>query len=681
MKITLAVILALSVLPTHAVVRSWTNTLGGNWFVSANWSPNGVPSASDAVQITNNGTYSVLVATGAVSSFVLTIGGGSGTQTLIYGTSSGQYLLTNNSVVRANGVLTVTNSGLRGALTVQTGGQLNLAAASGLHLYNLALTNHGTVTWSNGTLSVGGSNSETTYITNNGLWEITGNNSMGFGGGSRPLFLNSGTVRKFSGAAQSAFSGVDFINLPAGVVNVESGVMQFVPIQTNVLGGTFTVNAPGSVTLFNGTFIDAGGTLLGNGTMQFSAGTLILRTNVLAGLKLVGGDVYLGANTFQQSGTITNLTLDGAKLHGTNRVAGILTFNSGSLVDHLTILPGGELLMGLGGNKLLYDLFLFNQGTVSWSGSSLNVGGNPGTVISNGGSWIITGDATMGFGGGQSPVFTNAGTVRKSGGSGTSAFSGVTFANLPSGLVQVDTGTLQFPNFYTNTAGTLRLNGGTFASFNGMTLAGGTVDGTGSFSTSLLVTGGNLSPGNSPGAIRFTSGLHLATNSTLVIDGNGTTPGTQCDQLSIATLAAVTNCTLQVTALPVSPVGTAFAILTNTSGSAISGGFKDLPDKALFNVGAQTFRIHYNFAGNNVLLVRDSGATAPQWQVGTPSYSNGVVRLTGAGGSAMIYTIQATTNFLQWTNIGSATGNLSGNFIFTDTNAFRFPYRFYRAAN
>jgi hypothetical protein len=38
----------------------------------------------------------------------------------------------------------------------------------GLFFYNFALTNQGTVTWSSGSPSVGGSNAETTTIVNDG---------------------------------------------------------------------------------------------------------------------------------------------------------------------------------------------------------------------------------------------------------------------------------------------------------------------------------------------------------------------------------------------------------------------------------------------------------------------------------------------------------------------------------
>ncbi len=51
----------------HAVNRNWTNTLGGDWSVAANWSPNGVPTGGDVANITNGGTYTVTIATGTIS--------------------------------------------------------------------------------------------------------------------------------------------------------------------------------------------------------------------------------------------------------------------------------------------------------------------------------------------------------------------------------------------------------------------------------------------------------------------------------------------------------------------------------------------------------------------------------------------------------------------------------------
>jgi hypothetical protein len=63
------------------------------------------------------------------------------------------------------------------------------------------------------------------------------------------------------------------------------------------------------------------------------------------------------------------------------------------------------------------------------------------------------------------------------------------------------------------------------------------------------------------------------------------------------------------------------------------------------------------------------------------SYTNGTFRLFSSGTSGVIYGLQASTNFIQWTNIGFATGTVSGTLTFADPEAFRYPYRFYRTTN
>jgi hypothetical protein len=57
----------------------WTNTAGGNWSSTNNWSPNQVPSTNDTAWITNNGTYAVTLDAN-VTLGGLALGGDSGTQ-------------------------------------------------------------------------------------------------------------------------------------------------------------------------------------------------------------------------------------------------------------------------------------------------------------------------------------------------------------------------------------------------------------------------------------------------------------------------------------------------------------------------------------------------------------------------------------------------------------------------
>jgi hypothetical protein len=60
---------------------------------------------------------------------------------------------------------------------------------------------------------------------------------------------------------------------------------------------------------------------------------------------------------------------------------------------------------------------------------------------------------------------------------------------------------------------------------------------------------------------------------------------------------------------------------------------------------------------------------------------SGQIQLQSLGWSNLTFQIEATTNLMPvivWTSLGAATGNSSGAFTFTDTNASLFPRRFYR---
>ncbi len=244
----------------------------------------------------------------------------------------------------------------------------------------------------------------------------------------------------------------------------------------------------------------------------------------------------------------------------------------------------------------------------------------------------------------------------------------------------MDTGTLQLPAGTTNSAGTLRLNGGTLQAGGPLTMNGGTLEGAGSLGANLLI-GGLISPGQAgSGLIGCTSGLSLSSGATLTIDGTGTIPGSQYDQLSVTGAVAISNCTLQVTALPVVAGGTTFTLIANDGVDPVQGTFAGLPENSPLIVGSQSFHIHYSGgSGNDVVLVRDGSPPGPL--LGSGSYSNGTFRLTGGGSSGLVYAIQASTNFLQWTNVGFGTGDVSGHFNFTDSNASKFLYRFYRSTN
>jgi len=101
---TLAIISLFLAAICHARAATvvWTNTAGGNWNNTNNWSPNTVPASGDTVLITNAGTYTVTL-NAAATLAGLTVGGTNGTQTL---TNNGFTLTLNgDSFFETNSVL------------------------------------------------------------------------------------------------------------------------------------------------------------------------------------------------------------------------------------------------------------------------------------------------------------------------------------------------------------------------------------------------------------------------------------------------------------------------------------------------------------------------------------------------------------------------------------------------
>ena len=425
--------------------------------------------AAGTISFVNAGSVFVNnLATFTVSNCVITTGG-------TFAVDGYATLTAAKYFVNAGGTLTLSNAWMPGTLTVAAGGVLNFAASVNPYLYALTLTNNGTVNWSSGGITVGN-----TTIYNNGLWQITGDNAFGNGGGPA-VWVNTGTLRKSAGLGISSIVSFNFQN-SGGVVEAQTGTLEFNGGVASLLSGVFTNTAPAKINFINGTWTDAGGFFAGTGTNTFSYGTFNLRTNVPPGLKFVGGDVWItGTNSFQNAGAITNLTIEGATLRGTNTVTGTLNFTSGSIPEKLTIATNGQFVISGTAGKLLYGLTLINQGTLL-CGGSLQIGN--GGAIFNSGLWQITGDFSVNYGGNAHITWTNTGIIRKTAGSGlANQFSRLddNFVNQPGGLVECLAGRLilnsdtnsQFGGTF-NAVGLIDLAGGTWTDAGGIATGAGT---------------------------------------------------------------------------------------------------------------------------------------------------------------------------------------------------------------
>jgi hypothetical protein len=211
----------------------------------------------------------------------------------------------------------------------------------------------------------------------------------------------------------------------------------------------------------------------GGGQSQFTGGSLTLTTDVIPGLTMGGGILYLEPSF--QGGSVTNLTLSamtlegqaivsgilnlGAGLSGSLRILsnGMLNWSGGRIYGALTLASNGVLnISGLGQSQFLAGV-LTNYGTINWLGGDLNIANDNGGYDQSGaiynqpgGIFDIQCDRSLlnqyynyfynGYFTG-SGFFSNAGTLRKSAGASATLVSGA-FSN--SATVEVLSGTISF---------------------------------------------------------------------------------------------------------------------------------------------------------------------------------------------------------------------------------------------
>jgi hypothetical protein len=428
---------------------TWTGAVSSDWNNPGNWNPPLVPGASNRVVINSgsvtipaNATFAVMDWTGGSISGALT--------------------------VASNGVLNIAG--------------LNVPGSTDKTLY-AQLTNYGTVVWTGGQVLGYGSGGAAVYNQPGALWDAQCDLGIYYGD---VVFANRGIFRKSVGSGTTII-GVAFNS--TGTVDVQTGTVRF-QAGGNV-GGTFTTAVGAAINVTSGNFTEVGVPVFnGGGQSQMTGGSLTLTTDVIPGLLLTGGTLYLGPGF--QGGSITNLTLNGATLSGNYTVSGTLNcgngfsgsllvadgatlnWSAGTISGALTVASNGVLnIAGLNvpgsTDKTLYAQ-LTNYGTVVWTGGQILGYGSSGAAIYNqpGALWDAQCDLGIYYG---DVVFANQGILRKSVGTGTTII-GVAFNN--TGTVEVQTGTMRFNingsltgSYFAATGAAVEFNQGTFTLVSG----------------------------------------------------------------------------------------------------------------------------------------------------------------------------------------------------------------------
>ncbi len=141
--------------------------------------------------------------------------------------------------------------------------------------------------------------------------------------------------------------------------------------------------------------------------------------------------------------------------------------------------------------------------------------------------------------------------------------------------------------------GVLRING-IHSGAGLITVAGGTLGGTGSVAGALVVENfGRLAPGNSAGIFETAASVTLQNGATFEVEINGLALGVDYDQLRMGagTTLTLADPTLLVQLGFVPALGNVFTIVQGFA--TLAGTFDGLADASEFNVNTTTFRIDY----------------------------------------------------------------------------------------
>jgi hypothetical protein len=570
-----------------------------------------------------------------------------------------------------------------GTLATANGGVLGVAAGQTITLDGTtqgAITNAGTFTVADNAdlFAMGTLNNTGTLLLNSAgnLARLRMPANLTITGGGTVTLANSAHNGNAIIRAEAAFTLTNANDTIQGEGQIGNGTALVVANQS-----TIVANVSKQSLLFNGTGVVSNAGLLdavGGGILQ--VGTVAITLNNKGGVIKddgAGSAVQLFNGTTIQGGTLTTanggvlgvpggqtITLDGTA-QGPLTNAGTFTVADNADLFATGVLNNtGTLLLNSTGNlsrlRLNSNLQLMGAGTVTLANSAHN--GNAiiraeasGVTLTNFDN-TVQGEGQIGNGTGL--VLTNQGTIN-SNVANQSISINASGAVSNAGLLEASSGsTLQLSNAALNNAGGILKIDGTLITPAGFSPTGGTLDGGGNISGSL-VSGGVLQPGDAPAPGIFTINGSGAGNYTQASGGafsvpiGGTTAGTQFSQLGLsgtAMLAGALNVSLINGFTPA--VGNQFTILTAASvtGQFATTNFPSLPAGLIWNITYNPTSVQLSIAQAQAgVSLSPSPANFGNQRVNTMS-SPFTVTLTNNGTGALTL---AATNAVQ---IGGANG-------------------------
>lgn len=461
-----------------------------------------------------------------------------------FGMTAGGLTLSNNFTFNDASLLTIDTT--TGNLTlsgnmVGTGGLIkqgaNTLTLSGTNTYN------GSTTINAGTLLVTGGTAladNNLVVLNGGIFQVDAAETIGGLSGTTNTVMNADlTLAGPSGGASPTYTGV----LSGAGKLIKNGSFTQTLGGNNTYSGGTDINA-GRIAIDNNSALGTGAvTFSNNAGLELDANGLSIANDIIVNPNGTsnGGRILLdsgfaagGGYTFALTGNISGTGTLYADLRGDSVTQSVFSvdqtlinpnFGGFNLAQYTTLLFGGV-------GDVNFD-FIGDTGT--YNAGANNVVYNSAADRTFGGSLTTTGDLTKD-------------------GTGTLALNNAT----------VDVGTA------TVNDGTLNINGGSFTSAGNITVAGGTLSGTGPITGNVVNNGGTVHAGNSPGTMTITGNYTNNAGGTVAVDVEGGVNSL----LDISGTATINGGTVDVTFAPGETVyeGLQYTFLT-AGGGIVAANF------------------------------------------------------------------------------------------------------------
>ena len=435
----------------------------------------------------------------------------------------------------------------------------------------------------------------------------------------------------------------------AGPITTQTGVTNLI-VTTGTGGGVderIDITGPatfaGDVTLTSAR-INSNGLLTAGGTVTLNANVGGITDGNGASTNIAAANLVASAVT--GIGTANALETSVTNLEATGGTGGVNVANTGNLTvggigatTGVSATGGNITLTSTGALTLGESLTSAGAATLTATGALSSAAGA--TLTSATGSTLTSGASG-----------TLAGVIA---GAGGFTYQGSSVLTL--------TATNTYGGATTITGGTLLVNG-SIASPSVTVQSGATLGGSGSVAGTVAVqNGGVLSPGSSPG-ILSTGSVSFVPGSTFKAEVNGTTPGTNYDQLAVTGTVNLGGSTLNVSGTIASSSASPIVLISNDGTDAVTGTFAGLSEGAVVTINGIPFTISYVSGTDSNDVVLRSQATV--------NLSVSAAAGTEAGSTAI--TVTATANAavggnqtvdlgVAGTNITAADYTLSNNII------------------